>query len=120
MKIRGRFIGILAVLGLLIALVPLAPAGAVAGSVTLQGGADDNGLFYSDKTDFNIITIQVDDSDLSPARRGVARMMGASGTTVGLGDYVVGGEREKTEKFDGGEDNPFVTLTGTRLTRMNV
>ena len=50
MKIRGRFIGILAVLGLLIALVPLAPAGAVAGSVTLKGGADNNGLFYSDKS----------------------------------------------------------------------
>ena len=76
MKIRGRFIGILAVLGLLIALVPLAPAGAVAGSVTLQGGADDNGLFYSDKSTFNIITIQVDDADLSPARRGVARDTG--------------------------------------------
>jgi hypothetical protein len=111
-KIRGRFIGILAVLGLLIALVPLAPAGAVAGSVTLKGGADNNGLFYSDKSTFNIITIQVDDSDLSPARRGVARMMEASGTTVMLEDYVVGGEREKTEKFDGGEDNPVCDADG--------
>ena len=106
MKIRGRFIGILAVLGLLIALVPLAPAGAVAGAVSLTGGADGNGLFYSDKSDFNIITIQVDDSDLSPARRGVARRIGATnGATVNLVEYVVGGESEKTEKFDGGTTN---------------
>ena len=112
MKIRGRFIGILAVLGLLIALVPLAPAGAVAGAVSLTGGADDNGLFYSDKLDFNIITIQVDDSDLSPARRGVARMTEASGSTVRLEAYVIGGEKEKTEKFDGGEDNPVCDTDG--------
>ena len=118
MKIRGRFIGILAVLGLLIALVPLAPAGAVAGSVTLQGGADDNGLFYSDKTDFNIITIQVDDSDLSPARRGVARMMNASGTTVMLEDYVVGGEKARRPRSStAARTTPFVTLTGMARSR---
>ena len=47
MKVQGRYIAILAVLGLLMALVPLATAGAVTGEVTLTGG--EKGQFYSDR-----------------------------------------------------------------------
>ena len=68
MKIRGRFIGILAVLGLLVALVPLATVGAVAGEVSLTGGAENKGNYFSDRTGFNIVTIDVEDADLSPAQ----------------------------------------------------
>ena len=80
MKIRGRFIGILAVLGLLIALVPLASAGAVAGVVTLSGG--EKGQFFSDRPGENVITIQVKDADLSPTRKGTARLNNASAQTI--------------------------------------
>ena len=105
MKIRGRFIGILAVLGLLIALVPLASAGAVAGVVTLSGG--EKGQFFSDRPGENVITIQVEDADLSPTRKGTARSMTGSSPTVSLLTYVVGGEKDRTELFDGGLDNPL-------------
>ena len=80
MKIRGRFIGILAVLGLLIALVPLAPAGAVAGTVSLSGG--EKGQYFSAQTDENIVTIQINDPDLTPLRSGMARSMSGSGQTT--------------------------------------
>ena len=73
MKIRGRFIGILAVLGLLIALVPLATAGAVAGEVKLTGG--EKGQYFSDQTGENIVTIEIRDADLTPLRRGTARLI---------------------------------------------
>ena len=106
MKIRGRFIGILAVLGLLIALVPLASAGAVAGTVTLSGG--EKGQYFSDQTDDNIITIRVKDSDLTPLRMGTARLVdGGSDTVLDLNMYVVAGEKEMTQMFDGGLDNPL-------------
>ena len=105
MKIRGRFIGILAVLGLLIALVPLATAGAVAGEVKLTGG--ENGQYFSDQTDFNIVTIEIRDADLTPLRRGTARLTnGAGQTALDLADFVVAGEKEVTERFDGGASNP--------------
>ena len=100
MKIRGRFIGILAVLGLLIALVPLATAGAVAGTVNLTGG--EKGQYFSDQTDNNIITIRVKDSDLTPLRMGTARLANGSGTKLDLADFVVAGEMEMTQMFDGG------------------
>ena len=106
MKIRGRFIGILAVLGLLIALVPLASAGAVAGTVTLSGG--EKGQYFSDQTDDNIITIRVKDSDLTPLRMGTARLEdGGSDTVLDLAMYVVAGEKEMTQMFDGGLNNPL-------------
>ncbi len=105
MKIRGRFIGILAVLGLLIALVPLASAGAVAGTVTLSGG--EKGQYFSDQTDDNIITIRVKDSDLTPLRMGTARLVSGSGTGLNLATYVVAGEKEMTQMFDGGLNNPL-------------
>ena len=112
MKIRGRFIGILAVLGLLIALVPLAQAGAVAGEVKLTGG--EKGQYFSDQTDYNIVEIKIKDADLTPLRRGTARL--ADGTASGgdgnavrlnLAGFVVEGEKELTERFDGGLDNPL-------------
>ena len=39
-------------------------------------------------------------------------MTEASGSTVMLEDYVIGGEKEKTEKFDGGVDNPKCDADG--------
>ena len=94
MKIRGRFIGILAVLGLFMALVPLYTAGAVTGEVTITGGAEEKGQFFSDRCDtdvdcFNIITIDVDDDDLSPLRIGKGRAgesdASATGSDPGTG-----------------------------------
>ena len=108
MKIRGRFIGILAVLGLLIALVPLASAGAVAGTVNLTGG--EKGQYFSDQTGDNIITIQVKDPDLTPLRMGTARLVSGSGTGFDLDTYVVAGEKEMTQMFDGGLNNPLCDL----------
>ena len=106
MKIRGRFIGILAVLGLLVALVPLATVGAVAGEVSLTGGAE-KGNYFSDRTGFNIVTIDVEDADLSPARVGKARFTtGTSGPGFTLASGVVGGEEEQIDEFDGGPSNP--------------
>ena len=105
MKIRGRFIGILAVLGLLMVLVPLAPAGAVAGEVKLTGG--EKGQYFSDQTGENIVTIEIKDADLTPLRMGTARAMSGSGTSLDLTGYVVAGEKEVTERFDGGLNNPL-------------
>jgi hypothetical protein len=105
-KIRGRFIGILAVLGLLIALVPLATAGAVAGEVKLTGG--EKGQYFSDQTDENIVTIEIRDADLTPLRRGTARLIdGNDQTALNLANFVVEGEKEVTERFDGGLSNPL-------------
>ena len=47
-------------------------AGAVAGEVTLTGG--EKGQFFSDQTDKNIVTIKIKDADLTPLRRGTARL----------------------------------------------
>ena len=76
MKVQGRYIVILAVLGLFMALIPFATAGAATGVVTLTGG--EKGQFYSDKCAsaqecFNIVTIEVEDTDLSPLRFGKGR-----------------------------------------------
>ena len=103
MKVQGRYIAILAVLGLLIALVPLATVGAVEGELTLNGGA--KGQFFSDRIDtteaFNVVTIDVEDSDLTPAKVGKARYLAQGGATFDLDDAVVGGEKEKVEELDG-------------------
>ena len=108
MKIRGRFIGILAVLGLLIALVPLATAGAVAGEVKLTGG--EKGQYFSDQTGKNIVTIEIKDADLTPLRTGTARTDNGSSTSLNLTTYVVAGEKEVTERFDGGLNNPLCDI----------
>ena len=105
MKIQGRFIAVLAVLGLLIALLPLAPAGAVTGVVKLTGG--EKGQFFSDQTGDNIITIEVTDEDLTPTRTGTARLPAPQGTptTIDLVSAFVAGEKDKTDTFDGGTTN---------------
>ena len=103
MKIRGRFIGILAVLGLLMALVPLATAGAVEGELTLNGG--EKGQFFSDRIEsaeaFNVVTIDVEDSDLTPARVGKARYESQGGADFNLNNAVVGGEQDKVDELNG-------------------
>ena len=73
MKIKGRLIATLAALGLLIAMLPIGPASAAVGTVVLTGGAG-NGAFFSDKDTKNIVTIEVTDEDLTPARPGIARV----------------------------------------------
>lgn len=103
MKIQGRFIAVLAVLGLLIALLPLAPAGAVTGVVKLDGG--EKGQYFSDQTGDNILTIEVTDADLTPTRIGTARNGAASGTSIDLVSYVIAGEKDKTDRFNGGTNN---------------
>ena len=110
MKIRGRFIGILAVLGLLIALVPLATAGAVAGTVTLDGG--EMGQFFSDRPGENVITIEVKDQDLSPVRIGTARSIAAPGASgADLATYYVSGEKDETDKLHGQPGNGPCTVS---------
>ena len=52
---------------------------AVAGTVTLTGG--ESGTHYSDKQTFNIVTISVSDTDVSPERNGVARFISTDVTT---------------------------------------
>jgi hypothetical protein len=111
-KIKGRFIAVLAAVGLLAALLPLAPAGAVAGTVSLGGG--DKGLFFSDQTEFNIVNIGVEDSDLSPVREGKARFTDGGGAlTFTLSDSIIGGEEQQVDKFAGtdGTDNGNNTWT---------
>ncbi len=71
MKIKGRLIATLAALGLLIAMLPIGPASAAVGTVGVTGG--DDGKFFSDKTDFNIVTLSVTDPDLSPLGSANAR-----------------------------------------------
>ena len=105
MKIQGRLIVILAVMGLLAALVPLASAGAVAGTVTLSGG--EKGQYFSDQTSDNIVTISINDADLTPLRMGTARSNAAAGTTLDLTTFHVAGEKEITQRFDGGVSNPL-------------
>lgn len=105
MKIKGRFIAVLAAVGLLVALLPALPAGAAAGKVTLTGGADGKGAFFSDNMGNNVVSIQVTDSDLSPARVGKARFPNhAADPDFDLTDSVVGGEGDdKTKKFNRGD-----------------
>ena len=129
MKVQGRYIAILAVLGLFLALVPLYTAGAVTGDVTLTGG--EKGQFYSDKCAnaqecFNIVIIEIEDADLSPLRFGKGRAGPANATdtvtrpgnlevdgsgNLELGDLVIEGELSKTDRFDGGPSNPVCVDT---------
>ncbi len=100
MKIKGRFIAVLAAVGLLVALLPAIPTGAVAGVVSLTGGAGGKGAFFSDNDGYNVVNIQVTDADLSPARVGMARYRThAADAVFDLKDAAVGGEIEKTEKL---------------------
>ncbi len=65
MKTKGRFIGILAVLSLLLAMMSVVPVmGATAGTITLSGGVTtDSVRWYSTNAGFNTATISVADAD---------------------------------------------------------
>ncbi|MDE3268645.1 MAG: hypothetical protein OYI31_09385 [Chloroflexota bacterium] len=98
MKIKGRFIAVLAAVGLLAALLPALPTGAAAGVVTLTGG--EKGQYFSDNTGNNVVNIQVRDDDLSPARSGKARFSNHTAkANFNLANSVVGGENEKVEEL---------------------
>ena len=117
MKIKGRLIATLAALGLLIAMLPIGPASAAVGEVVLTGG--EAGKFFSDKEGKNIVTIEVSDEDLTPARPGIARMEyvgdnsagDQAGRTFSLRTMVLGGEKTRVDRFNGG--NEMVTTTTT-------
>ncbi|MDP6101796.1 MAG: hypothetical protein QF579_00585, partial [Dehalococcoidia bacterium] len=116
MKTKSRFIVILAALSLLIAMLPIGPAGAATGTVALDE------TFYSDKATFNIVTVSVNDSDISSGRTGTASIL-LSGAAAGntnpfklngdaqAGQFagaVLAGEADKTDKHDGGGPVLFV------------
>ena len=126
MKINTvKLIGLLSIIAVLISLLAIGnllagPSAQTAGTVTLSGGAlDDTGLkaegvFFSDKKDFNIVTVDVDDADLSLTRTGVA-WFGFSGdaatpinstdvfdlTFAALVKPILQGEKDKVVKFSG-------------------
>ena len=115
-KIKGRFIAVLAAVGLLAALLPALPTGAAVGKIALSGGSG-VGQYFSDRDMFNVVTIGVTDDDLSPARVGKARYGGVgagtaniSGTGFDLTESIVGGEKQEVEEFDGGLDNPLCDI----------
>ena len=115
MKTKGKFIAILATLGLLLSMMAVLPtAGAVAGTVTL----DDT--VYSDNTGFNIVTVTVADADLSAARIGVARFSFNAATTADPTDFdittaaaVLSGEKAKSDTFNGDANTVAFTMTKT-------
>jgi hypothetical protein len=97
-KIKGRFIAVLAAVGLLAALLPALPTGAAAGAVSLTGG--EKGQYFSDNAGNNVVNIWVEDPDLSPASSGKARYTThPANTTFDLKGSVVGGEDEKVEEL---------------------
>ena len=119
MKIKGRFIAVLAAVGLLAALLPALPTGAAAGRVTLSGGSE--GQYFSDVMGKNIVTVSVTDADLSPVRYGKVRygrtVDGVAVSAVPTGDRaisiaagVIGGESPETDNFDGGITNVVCDL----------
>ncbi len=85
-------------MGLLVALLPALPTGAVAGVVTLTGG--EKGQHFSDKTENNVVNIQVKDDDLSPASSGKARYLShAASISFDLKASVVEGEEDKSDEL---------------------
>ncbi len=85
-------------MGLLAALLPALPTGAVAGVVTLSGG--EKGQYFSDQPGNNVVTIHVMDEDLSPPRVGKARYTThQANPNFDLKASVVGGEKEKVEEL---------------------
>jgi len=64
-KTKGKFIAILATLGLLMATIPtFLAAGAVAGTISLSGGVvTDSVRWYSTNTGFDTVTVSVTDAD---------------------------------------------------------
>ena len=114
MKIKGRLIATLAALGLLIAMLPIGPASAAVGTVVLTGG--EAGKFFSDKLGENVVTIEVTDEDITPARPGIARTLFEGDTTTGarvfsLSTMTLGGEKTKVDRFDGGNETVITNTT---------
>lgn len=118
MRTKSRFVVILAALSLLIAMLPIGPAGAATGTVTLDK------TFYSDIDTFNVVTVKVTDSDLSLSRNGTARITltaGPSGAATpflltganGTNDTgaILEGEIAKTDTFTGDASAVAFTLS---------
>ena len=120
MKIKGRLIATLAALGLLIAMLPIGPASAAVGTVVLKGGAG-GGAFFSDNDGSNIVTIEVTDEDLTPARPGIARQVlsvdkigDQAGRTFRLAEMILGGEKARSDRFGGGNKTETVIVVNLR------
>ncbi len=126
MKIKGRFIAVLAAVGLLVALLPALPTGAVAGTITLKGADNKAATHFSANDGHNVVTIEVKDADLSKTRTGMARW-GVSpaasipgDTTLTLGAAVIAGEIDIADKFKGADANPPCDPDGTDTTQSAV
>ena len=116
-----------ALLSLFLVLPTLAaPSAAVDGTIKLSGGASDLGLFYSDKTTFNIAKATVTDADFSTLRTGTARyttngtvtVFDINKTTSGTATDplpIIAGEKAQTDKFSG--DGSITTFALTKLGR---
>lgn len=137
MKTRSRFIGIIAVLSLLLAMLPIGSVGAaVAGTAALTGGVvvgtGTNAVtYYSDKTGFNVVTATITDTDLSPLRTTSVRFQNATAGMVAfvipvsgahLSKAIIAGEATKTETFTavaGAQTFTLATATGGATDRAN-
>jgi hypothetical protein len=122
-RTKSRLVVILAALSLLIAMLPTAFAGAATGAVTLDA------TYYSDINTFNVVTINVNDADLSSVRTGTMRvaLLGAAAgntnpfllTGVNVATQfaagVLEGELAKQDKFNG--DGAALTFTLTKVPR---
>ena len=125
---KAKLIGFLSIMAVLISVLALGnlmarPSSQTAGSVTISGGAL-AGTFFSDKPGFNVVTVRVADADLSPQRVGSARFTGLSaGTSVfnlTSAAAIIGGEKEKTQKFTGDGFSKVFPLTTVALTAANI
>jgi len=109
-KSKGRLIGIIAALGLLLSLVSVGTVGAATGKVALDA------TYYSDKDTFNIVTASITDADLSAQRTGKVRFtdVSASTTTFAVTAGVIEGELAKTDTFNRAGGDAVQTLTLTK------
>ncbi|MBM3926418.1 MAG: hypothetical protein FJ320_10645 [SAR202 cluster bacterium] len=121
---------VVALLAMLAAITSAAPSG-VAGTITLTGGS--SGAFYSDQTGFNIVTATVVDSDFSPTRTGVARILidaaaagatnpfkldGTAQTAQGAASQAfLQGEKSITDSFDSTGNGAAMVLSLTKIGR---
>ena len=127
MKSRNvKLIGLLSIVALLISLLAVsqimagpgsAPSGAVAGKVKITTGFDraDKAKFFSDRTGFNVVTVEVADADLDKKRTGAVTYSGVvteqtplfwilrgDGTSTGANaSGVLQGENDATKTFTG-------------------
>ncbi|MCZ6865921.1 MAG: hypothetical protein O7E55_01060, partial [Chloroflexi bacterium] len=107
-------------LGLLWALPTLAAPSSDDNTIVLSGGADGDGLFYSDRTNFNIATATVEDTGFSSQRTGVARIInggGATTYTLNGAASIIEGEVAQTDTKSSTGSSADLTLTLTKLGR---